>query len=97
MVETLSGTFSAISGGNVYNVMLHVNAATLRRLTSFFCVLYNVVSENHSVQISPWGGGGGSIASSRLIDPVSENKIDKYSSQNEDKYAMLQNVAYLNS
>ena len=35
MVETLSGTFSAISGGNVYNVMLHVNAATLRGLTSF--------------------------------------------------------------
>ena len=30
-----------------------------------FCVLYNVVSENHSVQNSPWGGGGGSIASSR--------------------------------
>ena len=31
-----------------------------------FCVLYNVVSENHSVQNSPWGGGG-SIASSRPI------------------------------
>ena len=31
-----------------------------------FCFLYNVVSENHSVQNSPWGGGGGgSIASSR--------------------------------
>ena len=24
-----------------------------------FCFLYNVVSENHSVQNSPWGGGGG--------------------------------------
>ena len=36
MIETLSGTFNAISGGNVYNVMLHVNAATLRGLTSFF-------------------------------------------------------------
>ena len=35
MVETLSGTFNAILGGNVYNVMLHVNAATLRELTSF--------------------------------------------------------------
>ena len=38
MVETLSGAFNAISGGgggNVYNVMLHVNAATLRGLTSF--------------------------------------------------------------
>ena len=27
MVETLSGTFNAILGGKVYNVMLHVNAA----------------------------------------------------------------------
>ena len=35
MVETLSGTFNAIFGGNVYSVMLHVNAATLRGLTSF--------------------------------------------------------------
>ena len=24
-----------------------------------FCFLYNVVSENYSVQNSPWGGGGG--------------------------------------
>ena len=37
MVETLSESFNAISGGgggggggNVYNVMLHVNAATLK-------------------------------------------------------------------
>ena len=45
-------------GGNVYNVLLYVNAATLRGLTSLFCVLYNVVSENHSVQNSPWGEGG---------------------------------------
>ena len=58
MVETLSGTFNAISMGNVYTVMLHVNAATLRELTSFILCLYNVVSENHSVQNSPlWGGG----------------------------------------
>ena len=35
MVETLSVTFNAILGVNVYNVMLHVNAATLRGLTSF--------------------------------------------------------------
>ena len=35
MVETLSGIFNAISGGNVYTVMLHINAATLRGLTSF--------------------------------------------------------------
>ena len=39
MFETLSGTFNAISGGNVYNVMLHVNAATLRGLTSFILCL----------------------------------------------------------
>ena len=31
-----------------------------------FCFLYDVVSENYSVQNSPWGGGG-SIASSRSI------------------------------
>ena len=31
-----------------------------------FCFLYNVVSEKHSVQNSPLGGGG-SIASSRSI------------------------------
>ena len=42
MVETLSGTFNAIlggGGGNVYNVMLHNNAATLRGLTSFILCL----------------------------------------------------------
>ena len=44
MVETLSGTFNAIfffwgGGGNVYNVVLHVNAATLRELTSFILCL----------------------------------------------------------
>ena len=39
MVETLSETFNAISGGNVYNVMLHVNAATVRGLTSFILCL----------------------------------------------------------
>ena len=39
MVETLSGTCNAILGGNVYNVMLHVNAATLRGLTSFILYL----------------------------------------------------------
>ena len=46
-------------GGNVYNVMLHVNAATCRGLTSLFCFLYNVVLENNSVRNSPWGRGGG--------------------------------------
>ena len=39
MVKTLSGTFNAILGVNVYNVMLHVNAATLRGLTSFILCL----------------------------------------------------------
>ena len=55
MVETLSGMFNAISRGNLYNVMLHVSAATLRKLTYLFCVLNNVVSENNSVQNSPLG------------------------------------------
>ena len=35
MVETLLGTFNAMFGANVYNVMLHINAATLRGLASF--------------------------------------------------------------
>ena len=37
-----------------------------------FCFLYNVVLENHSVQNSPLGGGGGrgSIASSRSMNFV---------------------------
>ena len=39
MVEILSGTFNAILGGNIYNVLLHVNAATLRGLTSFILCL----------------------------------------------------------
>ena len=39
MVEALSGTFNAISGGNVYNVMLHVNVATVTGLTSYILCL----------------------------------------------------------
>ena len=39
MVETLPGTFNALGGGNVYNVMLHVNAATPGGLTSFILCL----------------------------------------------------------
>ena len=42
MVETLSGRlmlFGGGGGGNVYNVMLHVNAATLRGQTSFILCL----------------------------------------------------------
>ena len=41
-----------------------------------FCFLYNVVSENHSVQNSPRGGGG-SVASSRSIMRVFK-KLMKY-------------------
>ena len=43
MAETLSGTFNDNWGGgggcDVYDVMLHVNAATLRGLTSFILCL----------------------------------------------------------
>ena len=39
MVETLSGTFNASLGGNVYNVLLHLNAATFRGLTTFILYL----------------------------------------------------------
>ena len=42
MVEQLSGMFNAVSGGNVYNVILHINAATLRGLTSFILSYLNV-------------------------------------------------------
>ena len=40
MVETLSDTFNAILGGNVYNVMLHVNAARSQRANIFYFVSY---------------------------------------------------------
>ena len=45
-----------------------------------FCFLYNVVSENHSVQKSPWGGGGGggSIASSRSNIPSLKREIIQF-------------------
>ena len=39
MVETLSGKFTALLGGNVYKVMLHVKAAILRGLTTFILCL----------------------------------------------------------
>ena len=39
MVDILSGMFNAIFGGNVYNVMLHVNAATFRELIYFILCL----------------------------------------------------------
>ena len=42
MVEQLSGMFNTVSGGNVYNVILHINAATLRGLKSFILSYLNV-------------------------------------------------------
>ena len=63
MVETLSGTFNAMSGDNVYNLTLHVYLPPSEGQHLLFCVLYNVVLENHSVQNPSWGRG--SIASSR--------------------------------
>ena len=39
MVETLSGMINAILGGSVFNLMVHVNAATLRGLTYFILCL----------------------------------------------------------
>ena len=53
MLEALSGKFKVILRGNVRNIMLHANAATLRVLTYFIFGLYKVVSGNHSVQNSP--------------------------------------------
>ena len=56
MVETLSRTFNAIpggggGGGNVFNVMLHVDAATLRGLTYFImCAIQCRFRKN-----PPWG------------------------------------------
>ena len=43
-----------------------------------FCFLCNIVSENHSVQNSPWGGGG-SIASSRSKRVVPRGQNLSYS------------------
>ena len=63
MFKTLSGTMNAIFGGNVYNVMLHVNTATFRGLTSFIFVSYIMWFQKIIVSKIP---PGGSIASSRL-------------------------------
>ena len=57
MVETLSGKFNAILGGNVYIVMLHVNAATLRGLTFF--VSYIMWFQKIIMYKIPPGGGRG--------------------------------------
>ena len=58
MVETLSGAFNAILGGNVYNVMLHINAATLRGLTSFILCLIECSFRKSYCTKFPLGGGG---------------------------------------
>ena len=39
MMEALSGKFKVILRGNVRNMMLHANAATLRELTYFILLL----------------------------------------------------------
>ena len=61
MVETFSGTFNAISGGgggNVYNVILHINAATLRGLTSFiFCLIQRSFRKLYCTKLPLWEGG----------------------------------------
>ena len=56
-----------------------------------FCFLYNVVSENHSVQNSPWGGGGagGSIASSRSkISPTNYGHVTKLFVESEFQHKL---------
>ena len=57
MVETLSGTFNAIFGGNVYNVLLHVNAA--KRANIFYFVSYIIQFQKIIVYKIPPGGGRG--------------------------------------
>ena len=62
LMRTLSGTFNAISGGggggggNVYNVMLHVNTATLKGLTSFILCLIMYSQKIIVCKITPGGG-----------------------------------------
>ena len=67
MVETLSGTLNAIFlGGNVYNVLLHVNAATLQRANIFYFVYY-IMQFQKIIVYKIFLGGRGSIASSRHV------------------------------
>ena len=63
MLKALSGKFKVILLGNVRNMMLHANAATLY----FICGLCNVVSGNYSVRNSPLEGRG-TIDSERPIE-----------------------------
>ena len=60
MVETLSGMFNAIWGGGGVTYITCFYTLTLPLSEGYyllFCVLYNLVSENHSAQNSPWGEG----------------------------------------
>ena len=56
-----------------------------------FCVLYNVVSENHNVQNSPWGGGG-SIASSRSIRNICCNIGERGGIAPEEQFFLLSTI-----
>ena len=53
-----------------------------------FCFLYNVVSENYSVQNSPWGGGEGGLLPAQGLymehypDPLLIWSTGKYSNLN---------------
>ena len=65
MVETLSGTLNAIfffwgGGGVAYiSCCFRLTLPLSEGYHLLFCVLYNVVSENHNVQNFPLGGGEG--------------------------------------
>ena len=60
--------FFFLGGGVTYITRCYTLTLPLSEgLHLLFCVLYNVVLENHSLQNSPWGGGRGTIASSRPI------------------------------
>ena len=49
-----------LGGGVTYITCCYTLTLPLSEsLHLLFCVLYNVVLENYSVQNSPWGGGGG--------------------------------------
>ena len=57
MIETLSGTFMAIWGVTYITCCYVLTLPLLEDEHLSFCVLNNVVLENHSVQNSPRGEG----------------------------------------
>ena len=61
MVETLLGTLNAIWGVTYITCCYTLTLPLSECLHLLFCVLYNVVLENHSVRNSPLGGGGGGL------------------------------------